>query len=92
MFPNETCFLNEKAERTIVTALERKRIIYELRLQLSLSMTFQNTLDSGIDVAPGINVAPPLKNIHIKILMHFYINQGIAVILNFFFLNFIFKN
>ena len=41
------------------------------------------TLDSGIDVPPGINVAPPLKNFHIRILMHFYINQGIAVIFQF---------
>ena len=38
------------------------------------------TLDSGIDVAPGITVAPPLKNFHIMILILFYINLGIAVI------------
>ena len=25
-----------------------------------------STLDSGIDVPPGINVAPPFKNIHIN--------------------------
>ena len=39
-----------------------------------------NTLDSGINVAPGITVAPPLKNFHIMILILFYINLGIAVI------------
>ena len=38
------------------------------------------TLDSGINVAPGITVAPPLKNFHITILLLFYINLGIAVI------------
>jgi hypothetical protein len=43
------------------------------------------TLDSGIDVAPGINVAPPLKNFHITILTLFYINLGIAVIFDFIF-------
>ena len=32
---------------------------------------FLLTLDSGIDVPPGINVAPPLKNFHIRILIHF---------------------
>ena len=45
---------------------------------------FLSTLDSGIDVAPETNVAPPLKNFHIRFLMHFYINQGIAVIFLFF--------
>ena len=39
-----------------------------------------NTLDSGINVAHGITVAPPLKNFHIMILILFYINLGIAVI------------
>ena len=43
------------------------------------------TLDSGIDVAPGINVAPPLKKFHITILILFYINLGIAVIFDFIF-------
>jgi hypothetical protein len=38
------------------------------------------TLDSGINVAHGITVAPPLKNFHIMILILFYINLGIAVI------------
>ena len=38
------------------------------------------TLDSGINVAPGITVAPPLKKFHITILLLFYINLGIAVI------------
>ena len=33
-----------------------------------------HTLESGIDVCPEINVAPlPLKNFHIRILIHFYI-------------------
>ena len=44
-----------------------------------------STLESGIDVAPGINVVLPLKNFHIRILIHFFINQGIAVIFSFFF-------
>ena len=47
-----------------------------------------HTLDSGIDGPPGINVAPPLKKFHIIILIHFYINQGIAAIFKFFFLFF----
>ena len=42
------------------------------------------TLESGIDIAPGINVALPLKHFHIRILIHFYNNQGIAVIFHFF--------
>ena len=51
-----------------------------------------STLDSGIDVAPGINVAPPLKNFHIAILTLFYINLGIAVIFDFIFSSKFFKN
>ena len=47
------------------------------------------TLDSGINVAPGITVAPPPKNFHITILILFYINLGIAVI--FYIFIFIFK-
>ena len=43
------------------------------------------TLHSGIDVPPGITVAPPLKKFHITILILFYINLGIAIIFNFFF-------
>jgi hypothetical protein len=50
------------------------------------------TLDSGMDVAPGINVAPPLKNFNITILTLFYINLGIAVIFNFIFSSIFFKN
>ena len=42
------------------------------------------TLDSGINVPPGITVAPPLKIFYITILILFYINLGIAVIFNFF--------
>jgi hypothetical protein len=50
------------------------------------------TLDSGINVPPGITVAPPLKNFYITILILFYINLGIAVIFNFFLSSKIFKN
>ena len=42
------------------------------------------TLDSGINVPPGITVAPPLENFYITILILFYINLGIAVIFKFF--------
>ena len=45
-----------------------------------------STLDSGINVAPGITVAPPLKKFHIMILVLFSINLGIAIIFQFFFL------
>ena len=38
------------------------------------------TLDSGINIAPGITVAPPLKNFRIMILILFYTNLGIAII------------
>ena len=50
------------------------------------------TLDSGINVPPGITVAPPLKNFYITILILFYINLGIAVIFKFFLSSKIFKN
>ena len=50
-----------------------------------------HTLDSGINVAPGIPVAPPLKNFHITILILFYTNLDIAVIFNFFFSSKFFK-
>ena len=40
----------------------------------------------GINVAPGITVAPPLKKFHIMILVLFSINLGIAIIFQFFFL------
>ena len=50
------------------------------------------TLDSGIDVAPGIHVAHPLKNFHITNLILFYINLGIPVIFDFIFSSRIFKN
>ena len=42
-----------------------------------------NTLDSGINVAPGITIAPLLK---IMILLLFYIHLGIVVIFYFYFL------
>ena len=47
---------------------------------------FTYTLDSGIDVPPWINVASPPKNVNIRILIHFYIKQGIVVIFLLFFL------
>ena len=50
------------------------------------------TLDSGIDVAPGIAVVPPLKNSHIGILILFYINLAIAVIFDFIFSSNLYKN
>ena len=53
---------------------------------------FTLTIDSGINVPPGITVAPPLKNFYITILILFYINLGIAVIFKFFLSSKIFKN
>ena len=50
------------------------------------------TLDSGINVAHGITVAPPLKNFHIMILILFYTNLGIAIIFEFFLSSKFFKN
>ena len=50
------------------------------------------TLDSGINVAPGITVAPTLKNFHIMILILFYTNLGIAIIFDFFLSSKFFKN
>ena len=41
------------------------------------------TLESGIDIGQEINVGLCLKFFHIMILIHFYINLGIAVILCF---------
>ena len=49
----------------------------------------QPTLDSGINVPPGIIVAPPLKKFYTTILILFHINLGIGVIFKFFF---VFKN
>ena len=43
-----------------------------------------HTLDSGINVAPGITI-DSLKNLHIMILVLFYINLGIALVFDFFF-------
>ena len=56
------------------------------------TVNWATTLDSGIDVAPGINVAHPLKNFHITILILFYTNLGIAVIFYFIFSSKFFKN
>ena len=42
------------------------------------------TLDSEINVAPEITIAPPLKNFYITILILFYTNLGIAIIFDFF--------
>ena len=53
---------------------------------------YSPTLDSGINVAPGITVAPPLKKFHITILILFYINLGIAVISDFIISSKYFKN
>ena len=50
------------------------------------------TLDSGINVPPGITVASPLKNFYITILILFYINLGIAVIFEKKFSSKFFKN
>jgi hypothetical protein len=47
----------------------------------------KTTLDTGINIAHGITVAPPPKNFHIIILTLFYINLGIGVSFLFFFLN-----
>ena len=70
------------------------RVAKSLDLDPAVGHTIQlsHTLDSGIDVAPGINVAPPLKNFHITILTLFYINLGIAVIFDFIFSSIFFKN
>ena len=54
----------------------------DFKLQLTICQL--PTLDSGINVAPGITVAPPLRNFHIMILILLYINLGIAVIFIFF--------
>ena len=63
-----------------------------MKLLLKLLFLEASTLDSGIDVAPVINVAPSLKNFHITILTLFYINLGIAVIFDFIFSSIFFKN
>jgi hypothetical protein len=55
-------------------------IILENKVVQKLKIEKKNTLDSGINVAPGITVAPPFKNFHIMILILFYINLGIAII------------
>ena len=52
----------------------------------------ESTLDSGINVPPGITVAHPLKNFHITILIIFYINLGIVVIFKFFLSSKVLKN
>ena len=57
-----------------------------MSLFLILRLKYLCTLDSGIVVAPGIIVAPSYENFYIMILLLFYINLGIAVIFQFFFL------
>ena len=61
-------------------------------IQEAMGKIEAHTLDSGIDVAPGITVAPPLKNFHIMILILFYTNLGIAIIFEFFLSSKFFKN
>ena len=39
-----------------------------------------SVISKALDYFIGITVAPPLKKFHIRILIHFYINQGIAAI------------
>ena len=65
---------------------------YDEWSKIMLFKQFTYTLDSGIDVPPWINVAPLLKDFNIRILIHFYIKQGIVVIFHFFSFNFFLKN
>ena len=70
----------------------RVRIWYLLKKYVETRVsTHSITLDSGINVAPGITVAPPLKNFHIMILILFYTNLGIVIIFEFFLSSKIFK-
>ena len=59
-------------------------ILKNLPPVLMKQLFLPSTLDSGINVAPGITVDPPLKKFHIMILVLFYINLGIAIIFDFF--------
>ena len=47
-------------------------------------IVYMPSLESRIDVAPEINVATHLKKFHIRISIHFFINQGIAKMFHFF--------
>ena len=73
----------------ISITLASKSCYYISRVTFWLKIA--DTLDSGIDVPPWINAAPFLKYFNIRILIHFYIKQGIAVIFHFFFLHFFSK-
>ena len=74
------------------TSIPKSRVGRSQKIIFAKQISRECTLDSGIDVAPGINVAPPLKNFHITILTLFYINLGIAVIFDFIFSSIFFKN
>ena len=63
-----------------------------LFIPLPHKIFLDDTLHSEINVPPGINVAPPLKNFYIMILILFYINLGIVVIFIFFLSSKILKN
>ena len=78
--------------RPLCMVIESVILQYSPHVRQNHSTFLVPTLDSGIDVAPGINVAPPLKNFHITILTLFYINLGIAVIFDFIFSSIFFKN
>ena len=58
-----------------------KVVIQILKMKNSRDLTSILTLDSIITVAHGITVAPPLKQFQIMILILFYINLGIAALL-----------
>ena len=83
-------YLIARVESKVI--LKRGRYTEKNEYLLIARATGRYTLDSGINVAPGITVAPPLKNFHIMILILFYTNLGIAIIFEFFLSSKFFKN
>ena len=86
------CFLNGKYVKYVWFHTSWLKKAQPNSYQRWVSSTLFGTLDSGIDVPPGINVAPPLKIFHIAILTLFYINLGIEVIFDFIFSSIFLKN
>ena len=84
---------NQKSWNAGTSCIHKEDLLPEVQIEYFFTLflkcqQFLCTLESGIDVAPGINVAPPLKKLHITILILFYINLAIAVIFSFFSKNF----
>ena len=79
-------------KKSVKFSTQQFNLIWDAQCTLAHKKKPKITLDSGINVAPGITVAPPLKKFHIMILILFYTNLGIAIIFEFFLSSKFFKS